>query len=147
VACETCGSATILRKFEYIVDFDEKPATLRCRGDEDRTTQGRRRRALTRAIRAQTDVIVDLTELVFADVSLMLDLAMLARRLRAHGRAILLRGAQPQVKTLIEFVYREARLIDEKRFDEWYDLYADDGRYWMPLMRSQPQGASRCRMS
>jgi anti-anti-sigma factor len=93
-----------LSKFEYIVDFDEKPATLRCRGDEDRTTQGRRRRALTRAIRAQTDVIVDLTELVFADVSLMLDLAMLARRLRAHGRAILLRGAQPQVKTLIEFV-------------------------------------------
>lgn len=42
---------------------------------------------------------------------------------------------------LIEFVYHEARLIDEKRFDEWYDLYADDGRYWMPLMRGQPQGA------
>jgi 3-phenylpropionate/cinnamic acid dioxygenase small subunit len=45
-------------------------------------------------------------------------------------------------KTLIEFVYREARLIDEKRFDEWYDLYADDCRYWMPLMRGQPQGAA-----
>jgi 3-phenylpropionate/cinnamic acid dioxygenase small subunit len=44
-------------------------------------------------------------------------------------------------KTLIEFVYHEARLIDEKRFDEWYDLYADDGRYWMPLMRGQPEGA------
>jgi anti-anti-sigma regulatory factor len=57
-----------------------------------------------RAIRAQTDVIVDLTELVFADPSLMLDLAMLARRLRAGGRAILLRGAQPQIMTLIEIV-------------------------------------------
>jgi len=44
-------------------------------------------------------------------------------------------------KTLIEFVYHEARLIDEKRFDEWYDLYAEDGRYWMPLMRGQPEGA------
>jgi 3-phenylpropionate/cinnamic acid dioxygenase small subunit len=43
---------------------------------------------------------------------------------------------------LIEFVYHEARLIDEKRFDEWYDLYADDCRYWMPLMRGQPQGAA-----
>jgi len=43
-------------------------------------------------------------------------------------------------RTLIEFVYREARLIDEKRFDEWYDLYADDGRYWMPLTRGQPEG-------
>jgi 3-phenylpropionate/cinnamic acid dioxygenase small subunit len=42
---------------------------------------------------------------------------------------------------LIAFVYLEARLIDEKRFDEWYDLYADDCRYWMPLMRGQPQGA------
>jgi 3-phenylpropionate/cinnamic acid dioxygenase small subunit len=44
-------------------------------------------------------------------------------------------------RTLIEFVYREARLIDEKRFDEWYDLYADDCRYWMPLVRGQPRGA------
>jgi hypothetical protein len=34
----------------------------------------------------------------------MLDLAMLARRLRAHGRAILLRGAQPLIRTLIEMV-------------------------------------------
>ena len=48
--------------------------------------------------------MVDLSELVFADASLMLDLAMLARRLRAHGRAILLRGAQPQIRTLIELV-------------------------------------------
>jgi anti-anti-sigma factor len=59
---------------------------------------------LIRAIRAQADVIVDLSDLVFADASLMLDLAMLARRLRAHGRAIRLCGAQPQVQTLIEVV-------------------------------------------
>ena len=32
----------------------------------------------------------------------MIDLALLARRLRARGRATLLRGAQPQVRTLIE---------------------------------------------
>ena len=44
-------------------------------------------------------------------------------------------------RALIDFVYHEARLIDERRFDEWYDLYAEDGRYWMPLMRGQPQGA------
>jgi len=77
---------------------------LRCAGDEDRSTQGSRRRALTRAIRSQNDVIVDLSELSFADPSLMVDLAMLARRLRAHGRAILLSGAQPQIQTLIEMV-------------------------------------------
>jgi anti-anti-sigma regulatory factor len=80
------------------------PPTLRCRGDEDRNTQGVRRPALTRAIRAQADVIIDLSELVFADASLMLDIAVLARRLRTHGRAVLLRGAQPQIRTLIELV-------------------------------------------
>jgi len=75
---------------------------LFCSGDEDRSTQGFRRRALARAIRAQTDVIVDLSELVFADGSLMLDLAVLARRLRVRGRKLHLRRPQPQVRTLIE---------------------------------------------
>lgn len=80
------------------------PPTLRCRGDEDRTTQGGRRRALARALHSQTDVVVDLSELAFADPSLMLDLAMLSRRLRSRGRRIWLRGAQPQIRTLIELV-------------------------------------------
>ena len=57
-----------------------------------------------RAIRARADVIVDLSALVFADSSLMLDLAVLARRLRADGRGLLLCGAQPQIQTLIEMV-------------------------------------------
>jgi anti-anti-sigma regulatory factor len=57
-----------------------------------------------RAIAAEDDVVVDLSELVFADTSLMLDLAMLARRLRVRGQAILLRGAQPQIRTMIEIV-------------------------------------------
>ena len=48
--------------------------------------------------------MVDLSDLVFADTSLMLDLAMLARRLRRRGRAILLRGAQPQIMALIQLV-------------------------------------------
>jgi 3-phenylpropionate/cinnamic acid dioxygenase small subunit len=41
---------------------------------------------------------------------------------------------------LVDFVYHEARLLDEKRFDEWYELFTDDGRYWMPLTRDQPDG-------
>jgi len=59
---------------------------------------------MVRALRAQNNVTVDLSELVFADSSLMLDLAVLARRLRAGGRAILVRGAQPQVMALIKQV-------------------------------------------
>lgn len=47
---------------------------------------------------------VDLTDLRFADASLMIDLAMLARRLRMRGRRVLVHGAQPQIYTLIELV-------------------------------------------
>jgi 3-phenylpropionate/cinnamic acid dioxygenase small subunit len=43
-------------------------------------------------------------------------------------------------RELIEFVYQEARLIDEKRFDEWLDLFTEDGLYYMPLTRDQPEG-------
>ena len=41
---------------------------------------------------------------------------------------------------LVDFVYHEARLLDEKRFDEWYELLTPDVRYWMPLTRGQPDG-------
>jgi 3-phenylpropionate/cinnamic acid dioxygenase small subunit len=36
------------------------------------------------------------------------------------------------------FIYHEARLLDEKRWDEWYELFAEDGYYWVPLTREQP---------
>ena len=38
---------------------------------------------------------------------------------------------------LVKFVVREARLLDEKRFDEWYELFADDGHYWVPAVHGQ----------
>lgn len=38
---------------------------------------------------------------------------------------------------LIRFVVREARLIDEKRFDEWYALFTDDASYWVPIAQGQ----------
>jgi anti-anti-sigma regulatory factor len=63
-----------------------------------------RRRALTCALRASGDLVVDLSELVFADTSLMLDLAMLSRRLRRRGRILLLRAPQPQIRALITMV-------------------------------------------
>lgn len=75
---------------------------MRCRGEEDRATQGTRRRHFARAIRCDSDVVVDMSALVFADSSLMLDLAALARRLRSRGRTLRLRRPQPQIMTLIE---------------------------------------------
>ncbi len=63
-----------------------------------------RRRALSQALKARSDVTVDLKDLGFADASLMLDLAMLARRLRKADRLLHLCGAQPQIHVLIEYV-------------------------------------------
>ncbi|MFC3614978.1 aromatic-ring-hydroxylating dioxygenase subunit beta [Lutimaribacter marinistellae] len=34
---------------------------------------------------------------------------------------------------LIDFIYAEARMLDEGRYDEWLDLWLPDGHYWMPL--------------
>jgi anti-anti-sigma factor len=79
-------------------------AILRIAGDEDRTTGGRRRRPISAALKATRDVIVDLSELHFADTSLMIDLACLAQRLRAQGRTLRLNGARPNIRRLIETV-------------------------------------------
>lgn len=87
-----------------MVLFRDHPPCLMCSGDEDRSTQSRRRRALSRALRAKGSVTVDLTQLTWADASLMLDLAMVARRLRSCGAGLVLRGAQPQIQRLIELV-------------------------------------------
>ena len=38
---------------------------------------------------------------------------------------------------LVDFVYAEARLLDEQQFEAWLDLYAEDGHYWMPLEHDQ----------
>jgi benzoate/toluate 1,2-dioxygenase beta subunit len=35
------------------------------------------------------------------------------------------------------FLYREARLLDERRFEEWRALFADDGLYWAPSRPDQ----------
>jgi anti-anti-sigma factor len=91
-------------RFLRIVTWDDTSFVLRCWGDEDRATQGRRRGALARALKATTDVVVDLAGLEFADASLMVDFAMLSRRLRRRGGGLWLRGAQPQVSRLIEVV-------------------------------------------
>jgi len=48
--------------------------------------------------------VVDLSDLRFADSSLIVDLAVLAQRLRAQGRRLRLRAPQPQIRTLIELV-------------------------------------------
>jgi 3-phenylpropionate/cinnamic acid dioxygenase small subunit len=55
-----------------------------------------------------------------------------------------LKSAVPTDQELIDFVVREARLIDLQRFDEWLDMYADDAFYWMPLEWNQTDPRLTC---
>ncbi|OZI40098.1 phenylpropionate dioxygenase [Bordetella genomosp. 5] len=43
----------------------------------------------------------------------------------------------PLDQRLADFVYAEARLLDEQRFDAWLALFTADGHYWMPLAHDQ----------
>lgn len=45
-------------------------------------------------------------------------------------------------QSLQNFVWQENALLDEGRFDEWYELFAQDGLYWIPGESGQesPEG-------
>lgn len=35
-----------------------------------------------------------------------------------------------------DFLYEEAEALDERNFEDWLDMLADDIRYWMPMRRN-----------
>ena len=39
-----------------------------------------------------------------------------------------------------EFLYHEADLLDERRYEDWLALIAEDVRYWMPMRRNVKVG-------
>ncbi len=39
-----------------------------------------------------------------------------------------------------QFLYREAALLDERRFHEWLTLLTDDVEYWMPIRSTRARG-------
>jgi benzoate/toluate 1,2-dioxygenase beta subunit len=47
------------------------------------------------------------------------------------------------------FLYREARLLDDRQWDEWIECYAPDATFWMPAwddddqLVEDPQAQSR----
>lgn len=42
------------------------------------------------------------------------------------------------LRTVEQFVYCEARLCDERRYDEWESLWTNDGVYWVPANGDDP---------
>jgi 3-phenylpropionate/cinnamic acid dioxygenase small subunit len=37
-----------------------------------------------------------------------------------------------------DFLFGEAELLDERRYEEWLELFTEDARYWMPMRRNVP---------
>ncbi len=53
------------------------------------------------------------------------------------ARAPLTQASEVPYETLCQFLYQEARLLDQRKFDEWNDLFAEGGMYWIPLEEDQ----------
>jgi 3-phenylpropionate/cinnamic acid dioxygenase small subunit len=41
------------------------------------------------------------------------------------------------IREVEQFLYREARLLDERRFHEWLELFTEDVHYWMAGRRNR----------
>lgn len=56
-------------------------------------------------------------------------------------------GAAPPIRPapaeVVAFLYHEARLLDERRYEDWVSLFADEGLYWMPCDGNDGDPADR----
>jgi 3-phenylpropionate/cinnamic acid dioxygenase small subunit len=44
----------------------------------------------------------------------------------------------PELKMQIEeFLYRQAEILDDKRWEDWLALFTEDGTYWVPVSEDQ----------
>lgn len=41
-----------------------------------------------------------------------------------------------ELEAVAAFLFHEAALLDEHRYEEWLELFADDGVYWIPCTRT-----------
>jgi dibenzofuran dioxygenase beta subunit len=54
--------------------------------------------------------------------------------------------ATPELQRAVEqFLYREARLLDDGELRVWLDLFAEDARYWMPARETRANRAEELR--
>ena len=48
-------------------------------------------------------------------------------------------ATKPRLRRAAEdFLFEEARLLDDHRLDDWVDLFEPDGHYWVPMAWDQP---------
>ena len=67
---------------------------------------------------------------------------MALKRLKKAVRKGLQRavGGQHSTQHAVEqFLYRQADLLDRRHWEDWIDLFTDDGVYWMPVTPDQTE--------
>ena len=47
------------------------------------------------------------------------------------------------IREVEQFLYREARLLDERRLHEWVELFTEDVHYWMPMRSNRYPAESK----
>src|SRR3546814_11557379 len=83
----------------------------------------------------RTDTLFPYTTL-FRSVRPVKDKSVIATNDRDRQDAAL----APTLKERVEdFLSYEGELLDERRFDEWLELFTEDARYWMPLARNRSE--------
>jgi benzoate/toluate 1,2-dioxygenase beta subunit len=58
-------------------------------------------------------------------------------------KPIVMAAPLDDLRTIEKFLIHEVQLLDERRFEEWRDLFAEDGIYWVPLEPDQTSGEGR----
>jgi ethylbenzene dioxygenase subunit beta len=53
----------------------------------------------------------------------------------------------PSFEEARALLFLEARLLDERRYEEWLELWADDGHYWLPMHHEGGDPDPRSRIS
>jgi benzoate/toluate 1,2-dioxygenase beta subunit len=47
-------------------------------------------------------------------------------------------------REVYDFLVHEVQLLDDRQFEQWRDLFTDDGRYWVPLKANQASPDGEC---
>ena len=51
---------------------------------------------------------------------------------------LLVADVSPELQHAVErFLYRQAEILDDRRWDEWLALFTETGKYWAPVTESQ----------
>jgi len=53
-------------------------------------------------------------------------------------------GRRSPSREVEAFLYREARLLDRGRLEEWLGLFTEDATYWIPLLADQQDPLTTC---